>query len=34
MSKDHLDLQLYDRDNGVGTGERAILEALTEPCVG
>lgn len=26
-----IDLMLYDRDNGKGAGERAILEALTTP---
>ena len=31
MSGDHLDLRLYDRDNGEGAGEYAILEYLTRP---
>ena len=31
FSTDDLDLQWYDRDNGEGAGENAILEYLTQP---
>lgn len=30
FSGEFVDLRLYDRDNGQGAGERAILEALTK----
>jgi hypothetical protein len=31
LSGDVLDFRLYDRDNGVGAGESAVLDALTRP---
>ncbi len=31
LGTDFLDFRLYDRDNGQGAGERAVLEALTRP---
>lgn len=31
LSKDFLDTRLYDRDNGPGAAENAILEELTRP---
>ena len=31
LEGDVLDLRLYDRDNGPGAGERAILEEFTAP---
>lgn len=31
LSRDEVDLRLYDRDVGPGAGESAILEALTRP---
>lgn len=31
LGPDFLDLRLFDRDNGEGAGERAILDELTRP---
>jgi hypothetical protein len=31
LSSDDINLRLYDRDNGVGAGEWAILDELTAP---
>ena len=31
VRENQLDLRLYDRDNGVGAGERAIREAVAKP---
>lgn len=31
ISKDNLDLSLYERDNGDGAGEFAILDYMTDP---
>ena len=33
LSKDFLDTRLYDRDNGSGAAEDAILDELTKPSV-
>lgn len=31
LSSDYLDTRLYDRDNGQGSAEHAVLDALTRP---
>ena len=31
IGRDFLDFRLYDRDNGAGAGERAVLSELTAP---